>query len=230
MVDFIRPLEGVIAFDVVSEQPLPGLPGAAELRPPLPLGIQRETGRLGVRTEDLVARVNRSDALWQVNAAPDEFAAFQFNLRPAVLHLHLSPVEPLVTASTRVRAAVEETRLLVDHRVDLNVSRAGIYGLEWGLPTDLTVAHVEGEGIEDWQSSAGCASRSFRRSRPNRTNPSPSACTLATDATAAGFRPPGCGLAVLFSCGAAPPWPSPCEPRLGMRGPRAWKRLDPQPG
>ncbi|HRZ36139.1 MAG TPA: magnesium transporter [Candidatus Paceibacterota bacterium] len=155
MVDLIRPLEGVTAFDVVSEQPLPALPGAAELRPPQPLGIQRETGRLGVRTEDLVARVDRSEALWQVNAAPGEFAAFQFNLRPAVLHLHLSPVEPLVTGSTRVRAAVEETRLLVDHRVDLNVSRAGIYGLEWGLPPDLTVAHVEGEGIEDWQSSAG---------------------------------------------------------------------------
>ncbi|HOY58764.1 MAG TPA: magnesium transporter [Verrucomicrobiota bacterium] len=154
-VDFIRPLEGVTAFDVVSEQPLPGLPDAAELRPPQPLGIQRETGRLGVRTEDLVVRVDRSEGLWQVNATPGEFAAFQFNLRPAVLHLHLSPVEPLVTASTRVRAAVEETRLLVDHRVDLNVSRAGIYGLEWRLPPDLTVAHVEGEGIEDWQSSAG---------------------------------------------------------------------------
>jgi len=154
-IDFVRPLEGVTAFDVVSEQPLPGLPDAAELRPPQPLGIQRETGRLGVRIEDLVARVDRSEALWQVNAAAGEFAAFQFNLRPAVLHLHLSPVEPLVTASTRARATVEETRLLVDHRVDLNVSRAGIYGLEWSLPPDLTVARVEGEGIEDWQSSAG---------------------------------------------------------------------------
>lgn len=154
-VDFMRAIEGLTTFELVSEQPLPGLPGSLALRPPQPLGIQRETGRLNVRTEDLVARVDRSEGLWQVNADPGEFAAFQFNQRPAVLHLHLSPVEPLVTAAARVRAAIEETRLLAEHRFELNVSRAGIYGLEWGVPPDWTVIHIEGEGIEDWQSSAG---------------------------------------------------------------------------
>ena len=150
-VEFVRPLEGLTHLELESEQTLALLPGSIELRPPTPLGVQRESGRLAVRTEDLIARLEDAGTLRQVNAEAGEWASYQFSQRPVALRVHLSPLEPLIVASTRVRASLEETRWLAIHELGLNVTRAGVYGLELEVPPGWLVAEVRGLGIEEWQ-------------------------------------------------------------------------------
>ncbi|MBM3878200.1 MAG: hypothetical protein FJ387_00510 [Verrucomicrobia bacterium] len=163
VVDFLRPIEGATGLTLATEQPLPSLPGAVELVLPQPLGVQRETGVLRVQTEDLVARVEEATGLRQVNAQAQEFAVFRFSSRPVALRLRLARIEPVVSVAARVRAHLEENRLRVTHDLALEVSRAGIYGLDLTPPTGFLVAEVSGEGLEDWALSEGRLRLSFAK-------------------------------------------------------------------
>lgn len=154
-IEFLRPVETAATLTLVTEQPLPDLPGTVELRPPHPLGVQRETGAIRIQAEDMVVRIEGSDGLRQVNAAASEFAAFRFSARPVALRLHLARVEPVVAVNDRVRARLEETRWLVSHELGLQVTRAGVYALDLSLPPGFQVAEVTGDGIEDWRPAGG---------------------------------------------------------------------------
>lgn len=154
-VDFIRPVEDATTLTLTTEQPVPALPGRLELRVPQPLGVQREAGTLRVQAEDLVPRIEASEGLRQVNAAAGDFAAFRFSVRPVSLRLEVARVEPVVVVSGRVRAQLEESRLLVQHDLKLEVSRAGIYALDLEPPAGFLVAEVTGDGIDDWKLADG---------------------------------------------------------------------------
>ena len=163
VVEFLRPIEGSAQIEIVSEQALAALPGTVELRLPQPLAVQREAGVLSLHSEDLLVRLERTESLRQVNAAGNEFASFRFARRPAGLAVHLASVEPQVTVNSRVRFGLEEARAVVDHDLTLEVTRAGIYGLDLTPEPGFLVTDVRADGIEDWQSSGGTLRLRFAR-------------------------------------------------------------------
>ena len=163
-IEFLKPLERETALTLLSEQSLETLPAAVGLAAPQPLDVERESGSLVVTAEDVQAEVESASGLRQVNAPSGAVAAWRFNARPASLTLWLRRIEPLVTLHDRVRARLEETRLLVSHALTLTVEKAGIYAAEFALPAGAVVADVQGEGIEDWKVS----DRRLRVSFPSR--------------------------------------------------------------
>jgi hypothetical protein len=154
-VELHRPVEGTVRLEFVSEQPLPPMPGVVTLRPPQPVGVQREAGSLTMRSEDLLVRIEQTEELRQVNPATGELASFRFNRRPVSLEAQLSPVEPRVGVETRVRARLEETRMVVEHDLRLEVSQAGIYGVELEPEPGWLVTGVQAEDLDDWQWNEG---------------------------------------------------------------------------
>ncbi|MCL4176553.1 MAG: hypothetical protein KJ072_02245 [Verrucomicrobia bacterium] len=163
VVEFLRPIEGSAQIEMVSEQAPVALPGTVELRLPQPLAVQREAGVLSLHSEDLLVRLERTDTLRQVNATGNEFASFRFARRPAGLAVHLASVEPQLAVNSRVRFGLEEARAVVDHDLTLEVTRAGIYGLDLMPEPGFLVTDVRAEGLEDWQSSGGPLRLRFAR-------------------------------------------------------------------
>lgn len=155
VVDFVRPMENAVSLTLTTEQPLPALPGAVTLGFPQPLGVQRESGSVRVEAEDIVPRLEVAEGLRQVNASAAEFAAFRFNARPARLKLQLARIEPKVQVQDRVHARLEESRWLITHDLNLNVTQAGIYGVELTPQAGFLVGEVKGEEIDDWTFAAG---------------------------------------------------------------------------
>jgi prepilin-type processing-associated H-X9-DG protein len=150
-VKFIRPMEKKCEIVLYSEQSLESLPTTASLAAPQPLDAERESGALTVSTEDTVAEVDSLAGLRQINAAPGEFAAYRFNSRPFSLALRLKRIEPIISVAERVALRMEETRLVSTHSLQVNVEKAGIYGLELHPPAGLMVTEVHGDGVEDWK-------------------------------------------------------------------------------
>jgi hypothetical protein len=162
-VEFIRPIENAAMLTLMTEQPLSGLPAILELVPPGPLGVQRENGAFRVRTEDVTARLDSITGLRQVSAAEQEALAFRFSGRPAAARARIARVTPELSVASRVRALLEENRMLVRHELDLRVTKAGIYQIELTTPEEFTVTEVSGEGIDDWKATTGNLQVTFRQ-------------------------------------------------------------------
>jgi len=162
-VEFLRPVESTTTLTLLTEQAVAGLPELAVLSVPQPLGVQRETGALSLVAEDVVARLEPTPGLRQVNAAAEELAAYRFSTRPVSLSVNLTRVEPIVQVTARVQAALEESRLWVRNELDLNVSSAGIYKLELIVPQGFTVADVTTDGLENWKVKEGVLYLGFGR-------------------------------------------------------------------
>jgi len=150
-VEFIKPMEKQCNLTLYSEQPVETTPATARLDPPQPLEVERESGALTVSAEDTLVELESATGLRQVNATDGALAAYRFNARPFTLALSLRRIEPVISVADRVSARLEETRLLVSHRLALNIEKAGIYALDLTPQPGLTVADVRGEGVEDWK-------------------------------------------------------------------------------
>ncbi|MBN2507222.1 MAG: hypothetical protein JXQ71_11055 [Verrucomicrobia bacterium] len=150
-VEFIKPLERTGTLTLFSEQGLPAQAAAAVLVLPQPLEVQRETGTLTLAAEEMAVDIQSAPGLHQVNAPSNTVAAFRFFGRPATVAVRLQRFEPIVKAFDRVTARLEENRLLVVHALTLSVERAGVYALDLVPQPGPVVAHVRGEGIEDWK-------------------------------------------------------------------------------
>ncbi|HEV2436366.1 MAG TPA: LamG-like jellyroll fold domain-containing protein [Verrucomicrobiae bacterium] len=161
-VEFIKPIENAYDLALYTEQPVGrAASAAASLNPPQPLNVDRESGSLTISAEDMLAEIDSLTGLRQVNAPDNAVAAYRFNARPFTLTLRLKPVEPVINVADRVNARLEETRLVVAHRLTLNVEKAGIYTLELRPPSGFAVAAVRGDGLEDWKVSEGRLRVSF---------------------------------------------------------------------
>ncbi|HKI68276.1 MAG TPA: hypothetical protein VKA67_01715, partial [Verrucomicrobiae bacterium] len=154
-VEFIKPIENAYGLTLYSEQAVQGATASILLDPPQPLNVERESGSLTISTQDTLVEINPPSGLRQVNAPDNAIAAYAFNARPLTVALQLKPIEPVINAADRVKAQLEEARLVVSHRLSLNVERAGIYTLELTPQAGFTVAEVRGDGIEDWNVREG---------------------------------------------------------------------------
>ncbi|MSR65600.1 MAG: hypothetical protein EXS18_07460 [Verrucomicrobiae bacterium] len=160
-VEFIKPIEKSYSLTLFSEQSVDATPLSAQLVPPQPLDITRESGSFSVAAEDVTVETESVVGLRQINATTGTLAAYQFYARPFSLGLRLRRIEAVVTSFSRVTARLEEARLLVKHAVTLNVEKAGIYSVEFGPIGNFIVADVRGDGIEDWKSANGKLSINF---------------------------------------------------------------------
>jgi type II secretory pathway pseudopilin PulG len=162
-VELIKPLENTYDLTLFSEQTINGSDTsvAAVLSPPQPLNVDRESGTLTLSAEDMLVEIDSLAALRQINAPDNTIAAYRFNVRPFKLALRLKSVEPVVNVADRVKARLEETRLVVTHNLTLHVEKAGIYTLELEPQAGFDVADVRGQGIEDWKVNDGRLQVSF---------------------------------------------------------------------
>ena len=160
-VEFIKPVEKNYTITLFSEQPVETTPQTATLVPPQPLEVERESGSFTLSADDAQVEIESAPGLRQVNAPAGSLAAYRFNARPFSVIAKLRRVEPVLKLADRVTARVEESRLLVNHALTLNVEKAGIYTLELTTPPGLTVADVRGEGVDDWKAADGKLKLSF---------------------------------------------------------------------
>ncbi|MBL9126923.1 MAG: hypothetical protein JNL97_04720, partial [Verrucomicrobiales bacterium] len=151
-VDFIQPVDKTVDLTLTTDQSTEAARNAV-LTPPQPLGIQRESGALAVTAEDVVVRVGTLENLRQINPRKDEVAAFRFFSRPASAQVRIEPLQPELAVDDQVAARVEETRLVVTHRLSVDVTQAGIYSLDLVPPTNSLVTAVRAAGLERWRMS-----------------------------------------------------------------------------
>ncbi|MEO6336986.1 MAG: type II secretion system protein [Verrucomicrobiota bacterium] len=160
-VEFIKPVEKNYTITLFSEQPVETTPQTATLVPPQPLEVERESGSFTLSADDAQVEIESAPGLRQVNAPAGSLAAYRFNARPFSVSAKLRRVEPVLKLADRATVRVEESRLLVNHALTLNVEKAGIYTLELTTPPGLTVADVRGEGVDDWKAADGKLKLSF---------------------------------------------------------------------
>jgi prepilin-type processing-associated H-X9-DG protein len=154
-IEFIKPVENTCDLTLYSEQAVDSAAENSSLNPPQPLNVERESGSLTISAEDTLIETAALAGLRQVNATGNALAAYQFNARPFTLALKLKPIEPVIGVTDRVSTRLEETRLVISHRLALNVEKAGIYTLELAQQSGFAVADVRGEGVDDWNFSNG---------------------------------------------------------------------------
>lgn len=160
-VEFIKPIEKSYELTVLSEQTVETTPVTLTLSPPQPVDAERESGGFTLATEDIQAEIESAVGLRQVNAPGGALAAYRFTARPLTLSLRLKRIEPLVSTSDRATARLEETRLLANHTLTLNVEKAGIYQIDLLPQPGFVVADVRGEGVDDWRVTDGRLRVSF---------------------------------------------------------------------
>ncbi len=160
-VEFIKPVEKNHTITLFSEQPVETTPQTATLVPPQPLEVERESGSFTISADDAQVEIESAPGLRQVNAPAGSLAAYRFTARPFSVSAKLRRVEPVLKLVDRVTARVEESRLLVNHALTLNVEKAGIYALELTPPPGLAVADVRGDGVDDWKAADGKLKLSF---------------------------------------------------------------------
>ncbi|MGE3311743.1 MAG: type II secretion system protein [Limisphaerales bacterium] len=151
-IEFIRPIEKALNLTLVTDHAVEGN-DPTTLTPVRPLGIQRESGAVAVSAEDVLVRIESSENLRQINARTGEVAAFRFFGRPASATVRVEPLLPEISVDDQVAARLEETRLVVTHRISAEIARAGVYSLECALPPDFLVTAVRGEGLDSWKTA-----------------------------------------------------------------------------
>ena len=154
-IEFIKPVENSCDLTLYSEQAVDSAAENSSLNPPQPLNVERESGSLTISAEDTLIEPAALAGLRQVNATGSALAAYQFNARPFTLALKLKPIEPVIGVTDRVSTRLEETRLVISHRLALNIEKAGIYTLELTPQPGFAIADVRGEGVDDWNFSNG---------------------------------------------------------------------------
>ncbi len=154
-VEFIKPVEKNYQLNLISEQTIDTTPLTTTLALPQPLEIERETGSLTLAADDMLVEIESAPGLRQINAPSGTLAAYRFNGRPFSLAAKLTRIEPVIKVADRVTARLEETRLLVNHTLAFTVEKAGTYAVELTPQTNLVVAAVTGEGIDDWKIAGG---------------------------------------------------------------------------
>ncbi|PAW83640.1 MAG: hypothetical protein B9S33_13440, partial [Pedosphaera sp. Tous-C6FEB] len=154
-VEFAKPVEKNYSLTLYTEQPVETTPLAVTLAVPQPLDIEREAGTFAVSADDTVVEVDAAPGLRQVNASTGTLFAWRFNARPFSVAARLKRIEPVLETAARVTARLEESRLVVNHAVNLSVLKAGIYTAEFSYPTNFNVTDVRGANVEDWKATAG---------------------------------------------------------------------------
>ena len=153
-IEFIKPVEKVDTLTLFSEQTVEGAAATAQIAPPQPQEVERESGSLAVSAEDVLVETDAANGLRQVNTDNRVVGAVggvSILFPPVHPGVAVAPDRPVVNVADRVATRVEESRLLVTHALTLNVEKAGIYVLEMTPQSGFVVADVRGDGIEDWK-------------------------------------------------------------------------------
>jgi type II secretory pathway pseudopilin PulG/uncharacterized membrane protein (UPF0136 family) len=149
-VELIKPVEKAYSLCLASEQAVEGLPFTGALGLPQPQDVDRESGLLTLRVEDVMIETPAATGLRQINAPEGALAAYRFHGRAPAFEVRLRRLEPVIHTTDRVTVRVEDARLQILHALTLNVEKAGICVAELLPVQDFLVTEVKGEGIADW--------------------------------------------------------------------------------
>jgi hypothetical protein len=154
-IEFLKPLEKAYHLTLLTEQAILNLAEGVAIDLPHPQDIERETGRMTLRAEDVVVEADTATGLRQINAEAGAVAAYQFHAADFGLKLKIRRIEPVVTADDRVTVRVEESRVMVQHRVGLTIEKAGLYAVDLNPPKGFVVAEVRGDDVAEWKLNKG---------------------------------------------------------------------------
>jgi hypothetical protein len=154
-VEFLKPVEKSYTLAIHTEQTLDAAEAAIALALPQPLGVERESGLLVLRTEEVQVELGKTPGLLQANPPEGALAAFRFNLRPFQIAAKIKKTEAEITVRDRLGLQVEESRLVASHTLQITVAKAGIYGLNLRPQSGFEVVKVKGDGVEDWRFAEG---------------------------------------------------------------------------
>lgn len=154
-IEFIKPVEKTYQLTLLSEQTVESGSAGQTFDIPRPQKIERESGAINLSVDDTIAEVEKADGLRQVNTPAGSVAAYRFNARPFFLNVRIRRIEPRIEVSDRVTARMEESRFLVDHSLNLQVTKAGVYSVELTPQAGFVVANVIGEGVADYKLADG---------------------------------------------------------------------------
>ncbi len=152
-VEFIKPVDKTCALTLYSEQAVEEAPLEAVLAPPRPLAVERESGALTISADDATVELRPSAELRQVNAASGAVASYRYHTGGVSTTATIRRIKPVLKVTDRVTARMEETRLVINHSLNLNVEQAGIYTLHLTPQTGMVVSEVKGDGVEDWKAT-----------------------------------------------------------------------------
>ena len=186
---FVELLKGVAAsyrLTLETEKPLEHLPALVKTEIPHALDVKRETGLVGLRSEeDLELTVEQSRDLSRVDA--EEFArasgeksagvmnAFRFLKTDFDLQARVSPMQPQIEAVARNQIRISGDQINLSARMDYTIKRAGVFTLQVVVPTGFRVEKVNGNNILQWvekaaaNGSAGSGSRLIEVTLKERT-------------------------------------------------------------
>lgn len=153
--EFPQPVKKPFTLTLLTDQALQANAARASVFPPHPQGIDRERGQINLKAIDMKTErdpEDQSTTLTQVNAAADTVAAWRFFDRDYArdsgsLNLLLARIQPEISVRDTVSAVLKEKELLVTHRLELDVRKAGIYRATISRPdvTTWKIRSVSGD-------------------------------------------------------------------------------------
>ncbi|PYJ03072.1 MAG: hypothetical protein DME25_13620 [Verrucomicrobia bacterium] len=161
VVELLRGLAPNYRLMVETEKTLDALPTLGKTEIPHALDVKRETGLVGLRSEqELELVVERAEDLFRVDA--DEFArgagqkvqgplnAFRFLKPDFALQARISATQPEIEANVRNFIRITPDLVNVSATADYTIKRAGIFALRLALPAGYRVETVTGNNILQW--------------------------------------------------------------------------------
>jgi len=161
VVDLLKGMAPDYRLTLQTESLLPALPAVVRIEIPRALDVKRETGLLGLRSEEeLELTLERLQELTRVDAeefaraagpkAETVFHAFRF-LKPAfTLETRVAPQRPQIEAVVRHSVRVGAEQVAVASVIDYTIKRAGVFALKLALPSDYRLEAVTGTNILQW--------------------------------------------------------------------------------
>ncbi len=165
-----KPVSGDLTLVLVTQKPCEGLPYDAVLTMPSVEGAVRQRGSLAlaagnavqVQTEEPkgMSAMNPGDfAVDAVQAAlnsaryaepPEIKRAFRYHELPAAVTLHAQSVLPELRVSEQASLDISEERLVLSSRLEVTITRAGIFDLRLDLPEAFDIESLTGDEISHW--------------------------------------------------------------------------------
>ncbi len=164
VVRFPKPQTGVVELEVLTQQPIAGLPTEVGLAPLRVLDAADEHGVLGIaftneaQPETLLpqglTRVNLDDLDQSLRAGLPEssslYRVFRFHKDDAELVAQVGAVAPELRVETRQGLSLSEERTVLNVTMSVDIRRAGVFQLSVVVPESLEVESISGPVLSHW--------------------------------------------------------------------------------
>lgn len=161
VLDLIKGVTTAYRLTVETETPLGPVPATVNVEIPHALDVKRETGQIGLRTDDeLELSIRTTEELHRVDTvefakalgpeAPAVSNAFRFLKPEFALRVGVTAVQPQIEAQVHNHVTVGTEQVSIAAAVSYTIKRAGVFALRLALPESYRVESVTGDKILQW--------------------------------------------------------------------------------